>query len=471
MIEPIDLAAYDYIEEEYIVKGSANVYHWTDNERYPHILFPNAPYCSRMIVRKPRDPEKFSGLIHCELMNANSGFDKSNTGWAPCHEYLMSRGYASVSFTISEMSMKVMRRFDPARYGELSFKNPIPEAERLPSVPWVDGSPMDEETEDGLQYDFYSQTAALIKSGRADSPFVGYQVEKLMLQGTTPGNLSAYAAAVHPVTKLPNGQPCYDGFLIFMTGAPGFLNNSRGMLDPFDFRDLYYSEVPFIHLNTVADLLGETMHPSWSTLWHRYQPNEEGRYLRLIEIAGGGIGRKFTDRYGNCKEDLEKAGPGRFDAGRPKNAPLIDGTGGAGDHGGPPFFRGEVHEFPAHLIVSAMIENLWKWMRTGEAPEKVDWIEMEGDYPDMTFARDKYGVFKGGLRSPYVDAPLFATDANGVIIRRLTEEELRKLYGSRAGYVKKVREAAERMVLHGHLLPEHVRFFVDEAEKAELPFD
>jgi len=494
MIEPIDLDKYDYVEEEYIVGGKANVYHWSDNERYPHILLREAPYCSRMIVRKPRDPQKFSGLIHCELMNSNSGLDRSNAGWAPCHEHLMSYGHASISFTISERAMKVMRLFDPARYGDLQFKNPIPKDERMP-IETLHGLPLDEETEDGLQYDFYSQVAALIKAKREDSPFIGYDVKKLMLQGTTPGNLSAYVAAVHPVTKLPDGTPCFDGFLIFMTGAPGALNNSRNMLDPFDFRDLYYSEVPFIHLNTVADMLGDTMHPSWSVMWRRYQPNEEGRYLRLIEMAGGGIGIKFTAQYGNCKEDMEKAAatgalPGRpggqSGQGGPGGKPVIDGTAGPGGRPvidgtaraagpanapGPMFPQGEMYDFPAHLVLCAMIENLWKWMTTGEAPEKVNWLEMTGEYPDMTFARDKYGVFKGGLRNPYVDAPLFVTNSSGIITRRLTKEELTELYGTRAGYVQKVRESAERMVAHGHLLPEHVQFFIDEAEQADIPLD
>ena len=472
MIEPIDLDTYDYIEEEYIVKGNANIYHWTDNERYPHIIFSSAPYGSRMIVRKPRDPRKFSGIIHCELMNPNSGLDRSNAGWAPCHEYLMQRGHGSISFTISEVSMKGLRAYDPDRYGELGFKNPIPKEQRMPASVWLDGNPIDEETEDGLQYDFYSQVAALIKAGTKDSPFAGYAVKKIMLQGTTGGNLSAYVAAVHPITKLPDGKPCYDGFLIFMTGAPGFLNNSRYMLDPFDFRDLYYSEVPFIHLNTVADLLGDTMHPSWSTLWHRYQPNEEGRYLRLIEIAGAGIGRKYTAKYANCREDMEKiekTGVLKRPA-RRQAAPLIDGTGRKENA---PHFPGpgtEMLEFPAHFIICAMIENLVKWMLKGEAPEKVDWIEMEGEYPDMTFARDKYGVFKGGLRSPYVDCPLFETNSSGVITRHLTSDELKELYGSREGYIEKVTASAERMIAHGHLLPEHAHFIIEEAKEADLPF-
>ena len=58
-----------------------------------------------------------------------------------------------------------------------------------------------------------------------------------------------------------------------------------------------------------------------------------------------------------------------------------------------------------------------------------------------------------------------------MIIRRLSDEELKKLYGSRAGYVAKVTESVERMIAHGHLLPEHAHFLIEEAKEAVLPFE
>ena len=142
--------------------------------------------------------------------------------------------------------------------------------------------------------------------------------------------------------------------------------------------------------------------------------------------------KEYTDKYGNCLEDVEKVEKaGALNRPHlPGGGPLIDGTGRK-DPPKPaikfPAPDAEIPDFPAHLILCAMIENLVKWMLTGEAPEKVDWIEMEGEYPDMKFARDSYGVFKGGLRSPYVDCPLYATDSWGVITRRLSEKELKEL--------------------------------------------
>ena len=447
LLKPIDLEKYGYIEEEYIVKGYSNVYDWEDDEKYPHVIFTDAPYCSRIVVRKPKDPSKFSGIVHCELCNPNSGYDRSNTGWAPSNEYIMSRGHGSVSMTISEIAMKGLRRFDPERYGELAFKNPIRPEDRMPAVMGLGGRMPDEETEDGLKWDYISQVGALVKSGLPGSPFDGYGVKKIMLQGTTGGDLSAYAAAIHPLVRLGGGEHVYDGFLVFMTGAPGGLNNYRAMLHELDPRDLYTCEVPLIHLLTLGDLLGDTIHPSWSTLWHRYQPNEEGRYLRIIEIAGAGISRRYASAYSCCNEDVEKAGAKQ----------LV----GAGEMQA---------EYPAHYVVCAMIENLIEWMTTGKAPEICDYVETEGEYPNLRFKKDRFGNAMGGLRSPYVDCPLYVYTPAGGTERRLTDDEIRSLYSSREDYVKKVTASVNKMLEKRYILPEHAEMVIKEAEEAELPF-
>lgn len=65
--------------------------------------------------------------------------------------------------TISEIAMKGLRRFDPERYGELAFKNPIRPEDRMPAVMGLGGRMPDEETEDGLKWDYISQVGALGK--------------------------------------------------------------------------------------------------------------------------------------------------------------------------------------------------------------------------------------------------------------------------------------------------------------------
>ena len=57
-----DLAAHGYTLAEYFVGGRANVYDWgTDgNALAPQVRTPNAPYTTRIVVRRPTDPGRSS---------------------------------------------------------------------------------------------------------------------------------------------------------------------------------------------------------------------------------------------------------------------------------------------------------------------------------------------------------------------------------------------------------------------------
>jgi hypothetical protein len=61
---PYDLEAVGYVEEEYFVGGTANIYTWQKDQKYPDIKLPDAPYMSRVLVRKPKDMKAFSVLVH-----------------------------------------------------------------------------------------------------------------------------------------------------------------------------------------------------------------------------------------------------------------------------------------------------------------------------------------------------------------------------------------------------------------------
>ena len=76
----------------------------------------------------------------------------------------------------------------------------------------------------------------------------------------------------------------------------------------------------------------------------------------------------------------------------------------------------------------------------------------------------------GGLRSPYVDCPLYVYTPAGGTERRLTDDEIRSLYSSREDYVKKVTASVNKMLEKRYILPEHAEMVIKEAEEAELPF-
>src|SRR5512142_1592764 len=57
---PYDLSKYGYVEQEFIVSGSANVYDWAADGSLT-VKTPNAPYAARILVRRPVNAAKFSG--------------------------------------------------------------------------------------------------------------------------------------------------------------------------------------------------------------------------------------------------------------------------------------------------------------------------------------------------------------------------------------------------------------------------
>src|SRR5205085_8016725 len=60
-----DLSKVGYVEEEYIVSGNANVYDWAADGSL-NVKTPNAPYGTRILVRRPSNSARFSGTVIVE---------------------------------------------------------------------------------------------------------------------------------------------------------------------------------------------------------------------------------------------------------------------------------------------------------------------------------------------------------------------------------------------------------------------
>src|SRR6476661_7263181 len=58
-LEPTDLKKRGYVEEEFIVTGTANVYDWAADGALT-VKTPDVPYGTRILVRRPVDPGRFS---------------------------------------------------------------------------------------------------------------------------------------------------------------------------------------------------------------------------------------------------------------------------------------------------------------------------------------------------------------------------------------------------------------------------
>ena len=211
-----DLAHFNYVTKEYFVSGMAN----------------SQPYKTRIVVRKPADNTKFSGLILAESMHP------SGNPWMFhfTHVYSMTAGHIGVEMLTS--TPQGLAEFNPERYKDLQIAN-------------------------GQANEVLAQVGALLKSKQADNPLAGLAVRKMILAGS-----SASAAVVvsympaHMTYRLADMKPIYDGFL------PTSNNSTIPSVD-----------VPTIQVPTMREVFQ-------GTGTTRADSDAPGSQIRVYEFAG-----------------------------------------------------------------------------------------------------------------------------------------------------------------------------------------
>ncbi|MCD8329247.1 MAG: hypothetical protein LUC27_00935 [Lachnospiraceae bacterium] len=431
LVEPICLADYGFVEKEYLVTGHSNVYRWKADGVTPEVKIPDVPYGSRLLVRRPGKPEDFQGIVVVELMNWASFYDRSIPGWGHCYEYYLEHGIAWVGLAIRDKALEAMQRFDPQRYAELGFKNPVPAEEREEPAYSYGKKNTDPENENGLIWDFISQTGVLLKTQTPENPLYGFDVKKVMMTGATAGDTSLYACSIEPYHRMPDGvSPIYDGFLVYMTGAPGELSQCERKFDEWQERCKFYCEVPYIHVLTCGDMGGEGWHPDWAVMQRRPDADEPGKKFHSYEIAGCGVRAGYDKLRCVCQEDVEKS-----------RTPWRDSVN-------------YEYEFPIRYILRRATEELILWMTEGiEPPHGPKLLFDDQPYPQKKMLRDELGHAQGGVRLPYVEAPLYRFDEQGGATR-LPDETILQMYEDRDDYLRKFITSAVGTVRDGFVLPE-----------------
>src|SRR5207244_9372914 len=116
-LAPADLAKAGYVEEEYLISGNANVYDWTADGSL-NVKTPNAPYTTRILVRRPLNPAQFSGTVIVEPLMPARRFDWPMM-WGFSHEYIMEHGDAWVGVT-PPANADGLKKFNPPRFAGVS---------------------------------------------------------------------------------------------------------------------------------------------------------------------------------------------------------------------------------------------------------------------------------------------------------------------------------------------------------------
>jgi hypothetical protein len=430
---PGDIAdEYGYVEEEFFLEGEATSYvpqgELGDDGVWDVTAGDTAPYTTRVIVRRPQDPEAFDGTVFVEWLNVTAGVD-GDPDFGLAYPELLSSGSAYVgvsaqkagiepgggAIAVPGAEIQALKEWDPERYGDLSH----------PGDPW--------------SYDIYSQAAQAIRRPGDVDVLDGLDARHVIAMGESQSaaRMVSYVDAVQPVAQI------YDGFLIHSRGGGGAaLEESASVLGAGATRIRDDLGVPVLQFQTETDLFGP--------LGFARARQDDTDMLRTWEVAGTAHADKGILDY-----NQELAAAAGID--------LAD-------------VCGAINEGPQPQVLRAAVRALRAWVVDGEAPPEGPRLEVEGD----AIARDERGLALGGIRTPPVEAPVAVLTGEaapgGSVLCSLfggttpfDAATLAELYPTHDDYVDAVTTAAESAVDAGFLRQEEADEYISAAESASVP--
>jgi len=313
------LSDFNYVTDEYFVSGIAA----------------GSPYETRIVIRRPARPEKFSGLVVAEPMHFS--------GAALICQYaqlgIATSGDACLEIDSEPIDLSLLQGFNAARYGSLTVSS-------------------------AQTSDILAQVGRLVRSNADRSLFGGSRVRDVVLSGISESSnvtrdyMSAYDQGL-PGFRMANGSPIYQGFFLVSTLGP----------DP-----LPITNVPTIQMPTQSEVTAGTPGPGESSSFQRPDSDSPSNPFRIYEVAG------------MSHADVR---------GMPNNQGCIL-----------PF-----SQFPVGAMNFMGLEHLLNWVAYGIVPPRAPYIAVNpgNQVIDGTrVALDKYGNAVGGVRTTYLDEPIFS---------------------------------------------------------------
>jgi Alpha/beta hydrolase domain len=431
-LKPEDLGEQGYIEEEFFFSGKANVYDWLSTGAV--IRTADAPYTTRVLVRRPTSKGKFSGRVVVEMLNPSNLFDL-NIGWAIQHDEIVRSGDAWVGITAKPIAVATLKIFDPQRYAPISWTNPLPADDPRNCAVTGDST---KETENGLVWDIHTQVGQWLRSDEVSNPFrYGEKTTRVKhLYGwgysQTGGFLFTYINAVQPLVIAKFGKPVFDGYIVAMLGGPSPISQCAERIPAGDSRrPIRNAVMPVIHVMSQSDYLGWV--PS-----RREDSDAKGDQYRHYDLAGAGHATPDELWFAARSEDIVKGG---------RTPPALNCD------------QGPRSRFPSPIPFNAIYRNLKAWAEKGTLPPPSQNI----DVAEGKAALDEHGNVKGGVRSPFLDVPTSTWSGNstGLSFCRIAGHEipfesakLAALYPSQKAYDAAVRRSVDALVKARFSTPE-----------------
>jgi hypothetical protein len=430
-----DLGAEGFVEEEYFLSGTAsafvNMNELRSDGRWEAKPESTADYRTRVVVYRPASEEDFSGTVIVEWMNVTFGFDVP-IAWGMGHTEALRSGHAWVNVTAQKAGIEGTEdplfplhlfAVNPERYGSLNHPG------------------------DSFSYDIYSQVTAAVRD--TGSPLLGgFPVQVVMATGESQSasRLLTYINAIQPLYGV------YDAFLVdsrYNSSAPLSQPPQTSIQPPAQvlFRDDLTT--PVINLQSETDLFAEGL----ESIDER---QEDSAYFRLWEIAGG----SHLDNYG--------LNTGRTDNGSGAEAAIVvENNTILGVIQCPkPINSGVVP-----WVYMAAMDAANRWVREEQPAPVAERLATTDDLSDFLY--DDFGIARGGVRTPYVDAPAARLSGEEVVGVRgcfwngttalFDATTMASLYVDRQGYIDAVSKAADAAIDQGFLLPADAQRVQDAA--------
>ena len=415
---------YGYVEEEWIASGA-------DDK--------GMPYRTQILVRRPRDPAKFSGTVVVEPLHA-SGIAAIYMYSAP---YIMRSGHGWACIASQKTALdQHVKGSDAKRYASLEIGSDFTPPESTTISPQAGARQITDLKAFLTMLERVNQASAAIlaQAGAAlrlaSGPFgeVGHMV--LVGHSQTGWVSTNYITTAHATHRRENGAPIYDGYL--PTGMPGA---------PFGPRD-----VPLIQVLSDGDI-----EDAQDRLLDRANP---GRHYRRADSDAS------DDRY----RLYELAGVPHLGT---RYAPHNDAAFTGERQGGLIKPSDKMNSLPHNELFSACLHLLVAWVVRGQIPPRAERIQMELD--GRYFAKDEHGNSIGGVRCAQMDvphstyhpvpvneagAPVFATVGTEV---PFDAAKMRALYGTPGAYLQQFNRRLAELVSTGWFLGEDAEYMRAEA--------
>ncbi len=422
----VNLASVGYEQQEYFVAGTAtsfgNVNEFDRDGLWEAEPAEEADYATRVLVRRPIDANHFNGTVVVEWMNVSSGFD-TTPEWDNGHVEMIRSGYIWVGVSAQLVGIEGrensfvpfhLKGINPERYAELLHPG------------------------DSFSYDMFSQVAQSLRNPGAIDPLNGMVPERLIGSGLSQSAffLTTYVNAVHPLYNP------YDGYIIHSRGAysaPLSMEPQTQIETPAEVLIRTDLNVPVLTLQSETDVLRGTLNSVLSR-------QDDTDNLRLWEVTG----TSHSDRY--------SSGVGWTDAGDDPSAAAVrelDNIQG--------FIQCDLpmNSGPMHYVFNAALHGMNEWIIGGTPPPLGAPLDVSDDL--MSFVLDDNGNVTGGIRTPYVDAPVAVLSGLGQsgesfcglfgVTALYSNNQLASLYVDQAGYVDAVTTATNAAVEERFLLP------------------